>query len=136
MTIVQIAPQSNGAHANQTTVNPLPEIPEGWAVVPEGLEIPDTFPFVDITAGKITVDPDTQPVSVGEEGQLWVVTSMTPGAVPEPAPEPEPDRPAGDEHGGAGEQLKRRRSHVVSQFAALDRVRQDRRAGGEGRLLP
>ena len=76
MTIVQIAPQSNGAHANQTTVNPLPEIPEGWAVVPEGLEIPDTFPFVDITAGKITVDPDTQPVSVGEEGQLWVVTSM------------------------------------------------------------
>ena len=91
MTIIQIAPQSNGAHANQTTANPLPEIPEGWAVVPEDLETPDTFPFVDITAGKITVDPDTQPVSVGEEGQLWVVTSMTPGAVPEPAPEPEPE---------------------------------------------
>lgn len=70
MTIVQIAPQSNGAHANQTTINPLPTIPEGWAVVPEGMEMPSTFPFVDIEV----------------DGQ--VVTAMTPGVAPEPAPEP------------------------------------------------
>lgn len=91
MTIVQIEAQSNGGHANQTTDIPLPQIPEGWAVVPDDLEIPDTFPFVDLTAEKITVDPDTQPVSEGEVDQLWVVTSMTPGIVPEPEPMPEPE---------------------------------------------
>ena len=48
MTIIKIVPHTNGAHANQTTMTPLPEIPEGWAVVPEGMEIPDTFPFVGI----------------------------------------------------------------------------------------
>ena len=74
MTIVQIAPQSNGAHANQTTINPLPTIPEGWAVVPEGMETPSTFPFVDIEV----------------DGQ--VVTAMTPGVVPEPDPEPKQER--------------------------------------------
>lgn len=91
MTIIQIKAKSNGAHANQTTVMPLPKIPEGWAVVPEDMDIPDTFPFVDITAEKITVDPDTQPVSDGEADELWVVTSMIPGVVPEPEPAPEPE---------------------------------------------
>lgn len=92
MTIVQIEAQSNGGHANQTTDIPLPQIPEGWALVPEDLTIPDTFPFVDLSVEKITVDPDTQPVSEGEVDQLWVVTSMTQGIVPElePVPEREP----------------------------------------------
>lgn len=71
MTIIKIVPHANGAHANQTTMTPLPEIPEGWAVVPEGMEIPDTFPFVGIEV----------------EGQ--VVTVMTPSVVPEPEPMPE-----------------------------------------------
>lgn len=70
MTIIKIVPHTNGAHANQTTMTPLPEIPEGWAVVPEGMEIPDTFPFVGIEV----------------EGQ--VVTVMTPSVVPEPETEP------------------------------------------------
>lgn len=73
MTIIKIVPHTNGAHANQTTMTPLPEIPEGWAVVPEGMEIPDTFPFVGIEV----------------EGQ--VVTVMTPSVVPEPGPTPEPE---------------------------------------------
>lgn len=70
MQIIEIAALENGAHRNQTGT--FRAIPEGWAVVPEGMEIPATFPFVDIEA---------------EDG---VVTSMTAGTVPEPEPEPTP----------------------------------------------
>lgn len=71
MQIIEITSLENGAHRNQTGT--FRTIPEGWAVVPEGMEIPDTFPFVNLTA---------------EDG---VVTSMTAGVVPEPEPEPEPE---------------------------------------------
>ena len=71
MLIIEIAALENGAHRNQT--GDLRTIPEGWAVVPESIEVPDTFPFVDIEV----------------EGQT--VTSMTPGVVPEPEPAPEPE---------------------------------------------
>lgn len=71
MQIIEIAALENGAHRNQTGT--FRTIPEGWAVVPEGMEIPDTFPFVNIEA---------------EDG---VVTSMTAGVVPEPEPEPTPE---------------------------------------------
>lgn len=71
MLIIEIAALSNGAHRNQTGT--FRTIPEGWAIVPAEIEIPDTFPFVDITV---------------EDG---VVTSMTAGVVPEPEPEPEPE---------------------------------------------
>lgn len=49
-------------------------IPEGWAILPDDMETPN-FPF-----GEITVDDSTPPV----------VTSWTPGVMPEPEPEPEP----------------------------------------------
>lgn len=71
MTIIEIQPQSNGAHRNQT--GNFPAIPTGWAVIPEDVPIPETFPFVDLTV----------------EGQA--VTGMTAGVVPEPEPEPEPE---------------------------------------------
>lgn len=71
MLIIEIAAQSNGAHRNQTGT--FRTIPEGWAEVPSSIEIPDTFPFVNIEA---------------EDG---VVTSMTAGVVPEPEPEPTPE---------------------------------------------
>ena len=70
MRIIEIEPLSNGAHRNQT-VDTL-AIPTGWAVIPDDLEIPDTFPFVTITVKGSTV------------------TSMEAGTVPEPQPEPEP----------------------------------------------
>lgn len=73
MTIIQIQAQSNGAHANQTTMTPLLEIPEGWAVIPEDMKIPSTFPFIDIEV----------------DGQ--VVTSISSGVVPEPEPMPDPE---------------------------------------------
>lgn len=73
MTIVKIEQNSNGSHNNQTTSMPLPEIPEGWAVIPEDMDIPSTFPFINIEV----------------EGQ--VVTAISPGVVPEPEPMPDPE---------------------------------------------
>lgn len=71
MTIIELAPEKNGAHHNQTVSGKIP-IPNGWAVIPEDMEIPETFPFVNV------------------EAQDGIVTALTPGTVPEPQPEPEP----------------------------------------------
>ena len=71
MLIIEISALENGAHRNQTGI--FRTIPEGWAIVPDGMKIPETFPFVDIEV---------------EDG---VVISMTAGVVPEPEPEPEPE---------------------------------------------
>lgn len=71
MLIIEIAALDNGAHRNQT--GNLRTIPEGWAVVPDTIEVPDTFPFVDIEV----------------EGQT--VIAMTAGVMPEPEPIPEPE---------------------------------------------
>ena len=67
MTIIEISALANGAHRNQSFHGVLPD---GWAMIPDGMAIPETFPFVDITV----------------EGD--VVISMTAGIVPEPKPEP------------------------------------------------
>ena len=71
MKIIEITALDNGAHRNQTGT--FRTIPEGWAMIPDSMEIPDTFPFVDIEVNGQTV------------------TSMTAGIVPEPEPEPEPE---------------------------------------------
>ena len=71
MQIIETTALPNGAHRNQT--GDFRTLPEGWAVVPEEMEIPETFPFVNIET---------------EDG---VVTSMTAGTVPEPEPEPGPE---------------------------------------------
>lgn len=72
MKIIEIMPLPNGGHRNQT-VSGAVTVPDGWAVIPEGMEIPETFPFVDLVA----------------DGNK--VVSMTAGVVPKPEPEPEPE---------------------------------------------
>ena len=72
MLIIEIAALENGAHRNDR-LDSFKNIPDGWAIVPAEIEIPDTFPFVNIEV---------------EDG---VVTSMTAGVVPEPEPMPEPE---------------------------------------------
>lgn len=72
MKIIEIKALENGAHNNQTS-NAITSPPSGWAEVPAGMAVPETFPFVDIEV----------------EGN--VVTKMTAGAVPEPEPEPTPE---------------------------------------------
>lgn len=74
MTIIKIQAADNGAHDNQTTSGTI-SVPDGWAIVPVGLETTN-FPF-----GAITTDDSTPPV----------VTSWTAGEIPEPEPEPEPE---------------------------------------------
>lgn len=77
MTIIKISPYDNGGHDNNTIYGATPEtfpVPDGWAIVPDDLERPETYPFVDIT-----VDDSNPPV----------VLTMTPGIVPPPEPIPE-----------------------------------------------
>lgn len=45
MKMLEIAALENGAHRNQTFHGVLPD---GWAVIPEGMELPATFPFVEV----------------------------------------------------------------------------------------
>lgn len=72
MQIIEIKVLDNGAHNNQTS-NAITAPPPGWAEIPAGMEVPKTFPFVDIKV----------------EGN--VVTKMTAGVVPEPEPTAEPE---------------------------------------------
>lgn len=69
MRIIEIAAQENGAHRNQT--GEFIKVPDGWAIVPDDMKIPDTFPFVNLTVND------------------GVVASMTEGDVPEYEAEPE-----------------------------------------------
>lgn len=69
MRIVEIAADENRAHRNQTAN--LKTVPNGWAVIPDGMETPN-FPFGDIT--------------VEEIGGVMMVTSWTAGTIPEPTP--------------------------------------------------
>lgn len=68
MRIIEISALENGAHRNQTFHGTLPD---GWAFIPNAMEIPATFPFVNIVVKK------------------GVVVEMTAGVLPEPEPEPE-----------------------------------------------
>ena len=78
MRIIEIEVLSKGGHKNQTIDGVLYNIPQGWAVIPDDMEIPATFPFVNI------------------EVENGIVTAMTEGIVPEPEPIPEPE-PTTDE---------------------------------------
>lgn len=77
MRIIEIKALDNGAHRNQEGTFFI--IPEGWAVIPSTVGLPDTFPFVNIEV---------------EDG---VVVSMTAGVVPE-VEEPEPEPESGGEY--------------------------------------
>lgn len=69
MKIIEIAALENGAHKNQIIEsNVVP--PNGWAVIPDNIELPSTFPFVNLT--------------IDENGNI---TGVTAGVVPEPEPE-------------------------------------------------
>lgn len=50
MKIIKISKLNNGGHRNQT--GDFEYIPEGWAVIPEGMETKN-FPFGDIEVEKI-----------------------------------------------------------------------------------
>ena len=70
MKYIKILPNSNGGHQNQ--FGGYIDDPE-WAIIPDDMTIPSTFPFVNIEV---------------EDG---IVTSMTEGVVPPPEPTPTPE---------------------------------------------
>ena len=90
MKIIEINALANGAHRNQDGA--FETIPSGWAVIPDDMELPGTFPFVDIEVAEVGHTKESV-ISEGEPETYTVmeVTKMTAGTVPEPEPyEPEP----------------------------------------------
>ena len=75
MRIIEIAALGSGAHRNQSIALGKPYIPDGWAIIPDGLEM-ENFPFGELTVEEINGVP--------------TVIGWTPGVMPAPAPEPEP----------------------------------------------
>lgn len=73
MKIIELSALSNGAHRNMKSSAWLAP-PEGWAMIPEEMALPDTYPFVGVEAEKI-------------DG-VMTVTALTPGTMPEPDLEP------------------------------------------------
>lgn len=73
MKIIELSALSNGAHRNMESSAWLAP-PEGWAMIPEEMALPDTYPFVGVEAEKI-------------DG-VMTVTALTPGTMPEPDLEP------------------------------------------------
>lgn len=51
MRIIEINALPNGAHRNQNNASVLPD---GWAVIPEGMTVPDAFPFVGLEVEEVT----------------------------------------------------------------------------------
>ena len=71
MLIVEIIALDNGAHRNQDSNLSIQNIPEGWAVVPEDMEL-ENFPFGEVTAEEI-------------DG-VMTVTNWVAGVIPEVEP--------------------------------------------------
>ena len=73
MKIVEIKPLENGAHRNESWGTS--KIPDGWAVIPDDMEL-ENFPFGELETKKIK--------------GIMTVTKWTPGTIPEREPEEKP----------------------------------------------
>lgn len=78
MNLIKIAAMDSGAHENRSSPWET-TVPEGWAVIPAGVTIPDSFPFVDVTVE----DADGAPTVTALHGR-----EMPPDDTPAPEPEP------------------------------------------------
>lgn len=77
MKIIKLLALSNGSHRNMESSAWLAP-PEGWAMIPEEMALPDTYPFVGVEAEEI-------------DG-VMTVTALTPETMPEPDLEPIKDQ--------------------------------------------
>lgn len=72
---IQIEPNADGSHDYQIGG----ALENGWAVVPSDMQIPDSFPYVDVL-----VDMVTHPsIDGGADITRWEVVSMTTREIPE-----------------------------------------------------
>ena len=69
MRIIELQALPNGAHRNQRSSTPLP-IPDGWAIIPEDMVLPESFPFVSIEE------------ELDEKENIHMVTKLTEREVP------------------------------------------------------
>ena len=69
MRIIELTALPNGAHRNQTA--PLSAPPQGWAKIPDGMEL-SNFPFGDVEAEEVN--------------GILTVTAWTAKEIPEPEP--------------------------------------------------
>lgn len=98
---IKIDANQDGSHAYQIGGN----LEDGWAVVPDGMELPDTFPFVEIKAGLKThpavmaKDSEGNDIVLIPEVTQMEVTTMSEG---EEIPQPdEPEVPTPQENANA-----------------------------------
>jgi hypothetical protein len=92
MHIIDLTPLEKGVY-NDHKADHITAPPEGWAMIPEDMELPSTFPRLgSIEAEEITHQYEVENED-GEKEQrertILTVTKMTEGTVPEPV-EPEP----------------------------------------------
>ena len=101
MHIINLTPLEAGVY-NDHKADHITAPPEGWAMIPEDMELPSTFPRLgSIEAKEITytydVEVEKQDEETGEmvtvterrEKVIMTVTAMTEGTLPEPV-DPEP----------------------------------------------
>lgn len=69
MIIIEIEPLSNGGHRNCTISSGFENVPEGWAKIPENMEV-ENFPFGEVEAAEV-------------DGVMTVI-KWTAGTIPEP----------------------------------------------------
>lgn len=91
MHIIDLTPLEVGVYNDHVSDN-ITEPPEGWAMIPEDMELPSTFPRLgSIEAEEIAHRYDVENEN-GEKEQheriILTVTKMTEGTLPEPV-EPE-----------------------------------------------
>ena len=120
MRIVNLTAYENGAH-NNCNGDFITSLPDGWAMIPEGFPVPDTFPFVSIEAeektytrevkvptkrevpvldeeGNPVLDQEGNPVTksescMGTEQVPYTMMTVT-SMTPGIVPEPAPEPPA------------------------------------------
>lgn len=96
MHIINLTPLEEGVY-NDHKADHITETPEGWAMIPEDMVLPSTFPRLgSITAEEKTytydVEVEKQDKETGEmvtvaeqrEKVIMTVTAMTEGTLPEP----------------------------------------------------
>lgn len=102
MHIVNLTPLEKGVY-NDHKADHITAPPEGWAMIPEDMVLPSTFPRLgSIEAEEISypyeVEVERKNEETGEmemvteqrERVIMTVTSMAEGTLPEPEPTPEP----------------------------------------------
>lgn len=79
---IKIEPNPDGSHAYQVGGN----LEDGWAVIPEGMTLPKSFPFVQITTELVThplesfIDPSGKETVLSPEFSQLEVTAIASGA--------------------------------------------------------